>query len=303
MALLKLIKWPNLLLIAAVQIAIKYALLEPFGVATTLSHFEFGILVLSSLCLAAAGSIIYDIYNVDADTVNCPEQNVINKSISEKKAYNFFFAFNIIAIGLGFYLANTIGRSNFFALFVMISIALYVYATSLKRMPFVGNIVLAALAGLSLLIVGVFDIVPAIYPENASTQSTFLDIIFDYSIFAFILSLLYTTIKNIEDIDGDYKAGHNTLAVAIGRERTKKIAFALSFLPIAAVVYYIINFLSNRLVLMIYALLCLLLPLLYISIKLFLAKTKTDYKHIRFVLKLVMILAIISLILFAFILY
>lgn len=302
MQLLKLIRWSNLLMIAFIQIVIKYALLQSFGVAMALDHLHFALLVLISIGLVAAGYIINDVYDVDADVVNKSKNVFINTSITEKTAYNLFFAFNILSIGLGFYLSNAIGKSSFFSFFVMISISLYVYASSLKRMPFVGNIIISALVGFSVLIVGIFDVVPMIYPGNASTQSTILDILLDYALFAFIITLLREMIKDIEDIDSDYKAGYNTLPIAIGRERAKKIAFAVSFLPMAAIIYYIVTYLYMHTVLIIYFLLFLLAPLLYVSIKLFLAKTQAHYAHISFVLKLIMLFGIISMILFKYIL-
>ena len=70
--ILNLIRWKNLTMIALVQCLVKYGLLEPFvashGVTTTLNGYGFAILVLSTLCIAAAGNIINDIYDVEADT-------------------------------------------------------------------------------------------------------------------------------------------------------------------------------------------------------------------------------------------
>ena len=46
MSFLNLIRWKNLLMIALVQLLIKYALLEPFGVQTTLNAFGITLLIL-----------------------------------------------------------------------------------------------------------------------------------------------------------------------------------------------------------------------------------------------------------------
>ena len=173
---LTLIRWKNLILIALVQLLIKYALFEPFDVAITLNGLGFSLLILTTLCLAAAGNIINDIYDVDTDLVNKPEQVVVGKTISEKAAYNLFFAFNIIGVGVGFYLAHAIGKSPFFAIFVIISASLYIYASYLKQMPLIGNIVISALVALSLIIVGVFELIPAIIESNKATQFTFLSL-------------------------------------------------------------------------------------------------------------------------------
>ena len=80
-------------MIALVQFLIKYALLEPFGVTITLNLFGFSLLVLATICLAAAGYIINDIYDIDTDSVNKPDKVIVGKTISEKTANWSVFEF------------------------------------------------------------------------------------------------------------------------------------------------------------------------------------------------------------------
>ena len=47
MKLLRLIRWKNLIMIALVQLLIKYALLEPFGAATSLNGIGITLLILA----------------------------------------------------------------------------------------------------------------------------------------------------------------------------------------------------------------------------------------------------------------
>ncbi|WP_338733502.1 geranylgeranylglycerol-phosphate geranylgeranyltransferase [Mangrovimonas cancribranchiae] len=302
MAILKLIRWKNLGLIALSQILVKYALLEPFGVATALNGFHFTILVLASVCIAAAGNIINDIYDVDTDLINNPDTVLIGKSISEKLAYNLFFACNIIGVLLGYYVATAIGKDVFFGLFVFVSASLYFYASYLKQVLLASNILISILVALSLIIVGVFDLLPEITPQNQDTQSTFFKIILDYAMFAFFINLIREIVKDIEDIDGDYKSGMNTLPIAIGRERAIKIAFIISLLPIISIIYYTATYLYHQIIAVIYFLLFVIAPLIYISIKLFSAETKKQLHYISQLLKLVMFLGLLSLLLYPFIL-
>jgi len=298
----KLIRWKNLILIALVQIIIKYALFEPFDVTITLSGIGFFLLVLTTLCLAAAGNIINDIYDVETDLVNKPEKVIIGKSISEKVAYNLFFAFNIIGVGVGFYLSHAIGKSPFFAIFVIISALLYIYASYLKQMPLIGNIVISILVALSLIIVGLFDLIPAITETNKDAQFTFFKIVLDYAFFAFIINLIREMVKDVEDIEGDYKAKMNTLPIAIGRSRAKQLIFIISFIPIFAVVYYIAVFLYKQQLAVVYFLVFIVAPLIYISIKLFHAETKNNYSHISKILKFTMLFGMVSLLMYPIIL-
>ncbi|WP_283635554.1 geranylgeranylglycerol-phosphate geranylgeranyltransferase [Aquaticitalea lipolytica] len=302
MNILNLIRWKNLLMIAFVQLLIKYALFKPFNVDITLNWFGFLLLILSTLCIAAAGNIINDIQDVDTDIVNRPEKVIIGKKVTEKTAYNLFIILNVIGVGLGFYLSNLVGRSGFFAIFVIISALLYIYATYLKQTLLVGNIVISVLVAMSVLIVGLFELLPVVNTQNQATQLTFFKILLDYALFAFIINLVREVAKDIEDIDGDYKAGMNTLPIAIGRERATKVLFALTLLPLFGVVYYMLTYLYKQQIAVGYFLLFLVAPLLYITIKSFSAKTKKDVRHISTILKIVMFLGMLSLLLYVFIL-
>ncbi|WP_092852430.1 geranylgeranylglycerol-phosphate geranylgeranyltransferase [Algibacter pectinivorans] len=300
MNVLTLIRWKNLLMIALVQLLIKYAFLEPFGVETALDGFGITLLIIATTCIAAAGNIINDIYDVETDLVNKPNRVIITNHIAEKTAYTLFIIFNVIGVGIGFYLSHVVGRAPFFTIFVLISILLYVYATYLKGTPLFGNMVISFLVALSIIIVGVFELIPVMTATNQNLQTVFFKVILDYAIFAFSINLLREMAKDIEDIDGDYKAGLNTLPIAIGRARAKNVLTGLSFLPLIAVIFYVVSDLYKQPIAVGYFLLCIVGPLLYTSIKTFNAKTKKDMHHISQMYKAIMLLGVLSLLLYLF---
>ncbi|UPS91345.1 geranylgeranylglycerol-phosphate geranylgeranyltransferase [Bizionia sp. M204] len=299
-SILSLIRWKNLLMIALVQLLIKYALLESFGVTITLNRFGFSLLIIATLCLAAGGNIINDIFDQDTDAVNKPKKVIVGKSISEKTAYSLFIGFNVVGVLIGFYLSHLVGRSGFFALFVIVSGLLYIYASYLKQMILVGNIVISALIALSIIMVGLFELLPAITPQNQETQLTFFKIILDYALFAFCINLIRELVKDIEDIDGDYKVGMNTLPIAIGRARATHVTLALTFIPLAAVIYYVITYLYHNLWIVGYFLIFIIAPLIYVIIRLFQAKLKSDYNFISSLLKIIMLFGMLSLLIYKY---
>lgn len=293
-------------MIAFVQLLIKYALFQPFLETTELTimlnGFGFGLLILSTLCIAAAGNIINDIYDVETDLVNRPSKVIIGKKISEKTAFTLFITLNVIGVLIGFYLSHLVGRSGFFAIFVIISALLYVYASYLKQMLLLGNIVISVLVGLSILIVGVFELMPAITAQNQATQLTFFKILFDYALFAFLINLTREIIKDLEDVDGDYKSGMNTLPITIGRDRASKVAFAVSLMPLLGSIYYVSTYLYKYELFIGYFIVLIIVPLIYIAFKSFQAKTKKHYHHISTMLKLVMLFGMLSLLLYPIVL-
>ncbi|AUC77113.1 geranylgeranylglycerol-phosphate geranylgeranyltransferase [Olleya sp. Bg11-27] len=307
MKLLQLIRFKNLLLIALVQLLIKYALFPSLSmningnelfVSTSLTHFEFLLLMLSTLCIAAGGYIINDIYDIEADAINKPDKQIIGKAITEEKGYNFYMAFTVVGVVLGFYLSNLVGESRFFGIFVIIAALLYIYATFLQRMLLVGNIVISMLVGLSLIIVGIFELLPAITLENSFLQTSMFEVLFDYAVFAFIITLIREIVKDIQDVDGDYKAQLKTLPIVIGKNRAAKTAFGLTILAILLLVYYLVSFLYMQQIVVIYFLITVIAPLIYIAIKLFTAEHKKEFQTISNLLKLVMLSGMLSMVVY-----
>ena len=294
MTLFHLIRWKNLLIIAITQILIKYVLFPNNYALTSMGSFDFIILLTSTLFIAAAGYIINDLYDVETDSVNKPNKVLIGRSISVKNANNLFIWFNVMGVVLGLFLSHRIGESNFFGLFVLISVLLYVYASYLKQTVLIGNIAVSLLVAMSLIIVGIFDLLPAITDANRILQLEVFKILFGYSIFAFLINLLREIVKDIQDIDGDHKAGMQTLPIVLGRNRTKHIVFVLSVLPTLMLIFLLSNYFYDKTILVIYLLLFVIGPLIVISIKLFNAKSKKDFIFISNLLKYVMLTGVLS---------
>ena len=299
---LNLIRWQNILLIILVQILIKFALFNAFEVTTALSYINFGLLVLSSCFIAAAGNIINDIYDVDIDKINKPEKVIVGNLISEKRVFTLFIIFNVIGVGLGFFISSQIGKPEFAALFVIISALLYIYSSYLKQFILIGNLLISVLVSMSILIIGIFDLIPVLSMKDRLIQGLFFDIIKDYALLAFILTLIREIVKDIIDIDGDFNQGMKTLPIVIGRYRSGKIVFVLTLVPLFLVTYYIINYLYKMPIAVVYFIVLILAPLLFVCIKSFDAESKKDYLFISNLLKITMFFGALSLLLYPLIL-
>jgi 4-hydroxybenzoate polyprenyltransferase len=302
MKYLKLIRVQNLLFIILAQVLIRFFLFEPFNIAVALSHFDFLLLVIATSCIAAAGYIINDLYDIETDSINKKNNVLIGKSISEKSGYNLYFVLNVIGVGLGFYISNKINHPGFASLFIIVSALLYLYASYLKGVVIVGNLLVATLVGFSLLIVGIFDLYPVINPVNKVTQATIFGIILDYALFAFYLNFIREIIKDIQDMNGDKNAGINTLPIILGKKRTLHVVFILGVIAVIGVVGYMYTYFYNTQELLLYFLLGVLAPLLYFCIKVYDAKDDADIAHLSLVLKITMFLGVCSLALYPFIL-
>ena len=159
---LKLIRYQNLLLLAFMQLIFRYGFLKLQNIYLSLNDWQYGLLVLSTVLIAAAGYVINDIMDQETDYDNKPDNVIVGQYISEKAAYNLYFILNITGVGIGYYLANVIQKPSFAGAFIIISATLYMYASSLKQILLVGNIIVALLLSFSVLIIGLFDLLPAL---------------------------------------------------------------------------------------------------------------------------------------------
>ncbi|NBL64321.1 prenyltransferase [Flavobacterium sp. NST-5] len=296
MSFLKLIRYQNLLLIALMQLIFRYGFLATQPVPLAMKDWQYILFVFATICIAAGGYLINNIFDIETDKINKPEDVVIGKTISEQKGYNIYIVLNIIGFGIGYYLADAVGKPAFASAFFIIPALLYIYANGLKQMILIGNLVIAFILGASILLIGIFDLIPMIFPETQGGIKILMGILIDYAIFAFIINLMREIVKDLEDVNGDYNLGMNTLPIALGVSRTAKIVFGISFVAMALIIYYINEnlFYNNRIYATLYGLLFILAPLIYFTIKIFSAKNQKQFAHLSQVLKWIIFFGILS---------
>jgi 4-hydroxybenzoate polyprenyltransferase len=296
MKYLKLIRYQNLLLLALMQLVFRFGYLELIKIPLSLFYWQYSLLVLATVLIAAGGYVINDIFDQETDEVNKPEKAIIGKHISESKAYTIYASLTITGVACGFVLANSVSHPNFAVLFVLIATLLYFYASSLKQIAVVGNILVATLLAFSVIIIGIFDIVPNTFDINRAQMGLAFSILFDYAKFAFIINLVREIIKDIEDINGDNSQGIRTLPIIIGSKKTAIIAFVLLLIPTLYLFYYINdNLFANNLYYSIFYLLALVIaPMIFCLIKIVNAKEKSDFHFISQLLKWIIFFGILS---------
>ena len=294
MKYLKLIRYQNLLMLAFMQLVFRYLFLEQSYVDLALSDFNYILLVIATVCVAAGGYVINNIMDQETDEIAKPQNRVVGVSISETAAYNWYIGLTIVGVGIGFYLSNVIYKPTFASMFILVATLLYMYATSFKQIPVLGNVVVALLLSTSIIIIGLFDILPAIDVDNRFRMKEAFSILMDYAIFAFIINLIREIVKDLEDMDGDYQSGINTLPITIGIPKTKIIVGILTVISIGILAYYINSNLFELDYVIYYTMVFIIGPLIYFGVKLMNAETKKQLHHLSLVLKIILFFGILS---------
>jgi len=215
---LKMIRVANLVIIAVTQYLTAIFLASPGdNLRSVVLDKGFFLLVLSTVFIAGAGYIINDYYDVKIDFVNKPKRVVVGKTLSRRWVVIGHLVLNIAAIGIGFYLSTTIGIINLIAAF-----SLWIYSNQLKRLPFIGNLIIGGLTGLTVLVVGQY------FSERAY-------LILCYAVFAGFITLVREIIKDMEDLKGDERFGCKTLPIVWGIPNTKKFIYLILVLFVTTV--------------------------------------------------------------------
>ncbi len=276
------------------QLVFRYLFLAQSYVDLALTDFNYILLVIATVCIAAGGYVINNIMDQDTDEIAKPQNRVVGVSISETMAYNWYIGLTIVGVGIGFYLSNVIYKPTFASMFILVATLLYMYATSFKQIPVLGNVVVALMLSTSIIIIGLFDILPAIDVDNRFRMKEAFDILIHYAIFAFIINLIREIVKDMEDMDGDYQSGINSLPIAIGVQKTKIIVGVLTVIAIAILAYYVNSNLFELDYVVYYAMILIVGPLIYFGVKLLNAATKKEYHHLSLVLKIILFFGILS---------
>jgi len=151
----------------------------------------------------AAGNIFNDIIDIKTDVIDHPNRPLPKKMITISNAYYLLF----VSILIGCIASLFINNLSLIFLYFLIIPLLFLYPLYLKKIPLLGNIVVA------FLISSVF-----IFSECVVLKSyTILTI---PSLLIFGLSLIREIIKDIHDYEGDKQYGVSTLCVLLGRTNT-----------------------------------------------------------------------------------
>lgn len=230
MTFLRILRFPNLLIVILTQYLLQYAILIPsfqsVGIAPLLDHFHFSLFVSSTLIIAAGGYIINDIVDLKIDQINKAEKVWINRYFSLKQAWYLYIGITTIGFLISLYVAFHIGNLPLLLIYPVAVALLFWYSYQLKKTPLWGNIVVAIFCAFVALIVLFAEREAFFLLElKAPIVAAYCwDLFMSYGWFAFFSTLYREIIKDIEDINGDKAQNCRTLAIVFGIKKAKIVA-------------------------------------------------------------------------------
>jgi len=304
----KLIRLPNLIIIIVSQYLMRYCLINTFysfgDTSLAMSDFNFALLVLSTLLIAVGGYIINDYFDVEIDKINKPEKAIIGKIISRQNAFLLYWVLTVFGVGIGFYIGFVVNDLMLGFVFLIIAGLLWYYSADLQKTLLLGNISVAIMSAMVILIVWLFEFYalkadPIRYVEAMKQLKMISLVTGAYALFAFLISLVREIIKDSEDVEGDKSAGFKTLAIKKGTQTAVNLVIVLVVITILLLAfgqYYLFTHGFSRVGwYLLMAVQSLLIYMLYLTFR---AKSKNDFNFLSNTAKIVMAAGILSMQLF-----
>ncbi|AQG79800.1 geranylgeranylglycerol-phosphate geranylgeranyltransferase [Spirosoma montaniterrae] len=273
---LRLIRVQNLLIVVLTQFLARIFLVGPKeDWLRLLTDRTIWLLSFATVCIAAAGYIINDYFDIKIDLVNKPKRVVIGRYLKRRVALVAHQALNVLGCLIGLYLSKWVFLVN-----ILSAGLLWFYSANFKRQPVVGNLVISLLTALSLIVLAVY------YRQNA-------DMLLIYALFSFGITLVREIIKDMEDVRGDARFGCRTLPIVWGLRRTKYLLYVLigSFVM---TLFLTAGSLNNPKLDVIF--LILLAPVSYLTYRLVYADTRRAFGYLSNLCKIIMLMGVLSMI-------
>lgn len=236
-AVLRLIRFPNLVVVAITQWLVATQILaQAFSqenLTPVLSNTELGLLIFATVIVAAIGYIVNDLADYEIDVINRPEKVIINAVIPAKTARRIAYTLALIGLLATLYLGTVKGELEWLWLYPFFVGLLLAYPTRLKRHHLAGNLFVAiACAGTAGLIwLAERQVWHSL--SNDLRQQTGLIIVL-FMLYGFISTWIREIIKDLEDEEGDRAQGRGSLVINWGKKRAKLLVYLLSLLLLAS---------------------------------------------------------------------
>ncbi len=300
MAILRLLRIPNLLiLVATICIIVNFIIYPPLisnGIAPLLTNKEYYLLMFIALCLGAGGYVHNDIVDLQSDDMN-QKRLIVGYDLSKKIAYIFYAFLSFGPLLLVLSLSMEVGKPEYFAWYLGLVAIFWLYNMYLKRLPLIGNIVVGLLCSFAVILPFLIDL-NALYELRMTDVLGYKRVyhfIWTYGIFCFMANFIREIVKDIEDISGDRHASYKTLPVVAGISLTKRIIQALTAIFLLIILFWSWYYLAFQLLSILVVVLLLVIPLMVLLYQAFTIHEGHEFGKLSRNWKIFMLLGLVSL--------
>ena len=299
---IQLIRLPNLVFLAVIQLIMSQVVILPilqtFGFESSGNYTNLILLITATVLTAAGGYVLNDYFDVKIDAINKPSKQIVGKAVSRRSTMIFYQALTITGVVSGLFLSYLTRNFTLAFIFVVTPGLLWFYSSNYKRQFLIGNLVVAFVSALSILIVGMMElaVLEKMYGSRLFETNIPRSVyawISGFAIFAFLCTWIREIIKDMEDEQGDREMECRTMPIKWGSSRTKLFLYLLIAVTVVGLLYAnsIISF--NGSLTIRYTLFGIVLPLCALAYLIFKAKIPRDYHQASTLAKVIMVVGVL----------
>ena len=304
-AYFRIIRPLNLVIMVMMLVLVRYAIFLPVFRENRLEGlmpgWMFLMLVAATVFIAAGGYVINDVLDIETDRINKPGKQVIGRQISDVSGNRLHMNLTVTGVLTGLVFGYLSGNVLLGVIFVIIATSLFYYSFKYKYMPLVGNLVVALLSAMVVMIYWLFEFYylktrPEDFIEASASFAQINRFVFAFALFAFLTTLTREIIKDAQDIEGDARFGCRTLPVVLGTSKLRFVLIALEMLTLSLLAWFQFRVQTAGYKWMAFSLIFAEIALLagvYMTIK---ARDKTAFARLSQFYKLIMIAGMLSLV-------
>jgi len=301
MAYFRLFRVVNLLIIALIMYLMRFFLFEPSfeidKIMNPFSELQYAMLVMTYVLISAGGYALNDYYDIGMDEINRPGKTVLRNKLPLRAGMTWFIIMTTAGIILGSILAYQMKSFSMYFFPVFIAGLYWFYSTKYKRELLSGNIVVSVLAAISIVLVFLYYVLSF----NSTGQIPITSFpylkkaVLIYASFAFLITFIREIVKDVVDVKGDTEFDCTNIPIKYGKKETKMILQILSFIFLAALLYFVyLTWKMDKTYLMYYVVVILIPMFIYFIFQLRKAKENNDYRALSTILKIYMVAGILS---------
>jgi 4-hydroxybenzoate polyprenyltransferase len=305
-AFFQLIRWQNLLFLAIIMWVMEkwvgVAVMRSAGLPEIMPWWYLLLLTAAVLLVAAGGYVINDYFDVKIDRINRPDRLLVTTSVTKQEAMRLFQILTAAGVAAGLAAAWVARSWPIATVFLLVPGLLWFYSASYKRMFLVGNLIVSFCAALTPLLVALAD--AALLTRHYKEAMPYMQVgrelflwLGGFALFAFLMTWMRETVKDLQDQSGDRELECHTLPVVIGTRWTQAVVTLLVVATAGLLCYFHFALLpfdsSWRSLATRYLVFGLLVPLACELALLWSAKIPSDFRTAQQLLKFVMFFGVL----------
>ncbi|MDP4237901.1 MAG: geranylgeranylglycerol-phosphate geranylgeranyltransferase [Bacteroidota bacterium] len=292
-----------MIFIAVMQFVMRQVVLVPilqtFGFDASMETNMLFLLIMATVLIAAGGYVLNDYFDVKIDAINRPDRQIVGNRLSRQFAMFLHQVLTGLGVVCGLLLAFFARSFTLAFIFIVVPGLLWFYSASYKRLFLIGNLVVAFVSAMAVLVVGITQLAflkkefgNLVFETPIPTQ--FYGWIGGFALFAFLCTLIREIIKDMEDEKGDREMECRTLPIKWGINKTKMFLYGLVVITVTGLFLaneFLIHFAGTLTIR--YIIFGLVLPFAALCYLIQKAKSQSDFHQVSNLSKVIMLIGVL----------